>query len=53
MKVIETLTLSLTEKIINDPILVLKKKAERHSRDSYLDITRRLFSLDEDNRDEE
>ncbi len=49
MKIIETLTLSLAEKIINDPILVLKRKADRSTRDSYLDITRKLFDLDKDN----
>lgn len=49
MKIIETLTLSLAEKIINDPILVLKRKADRPTRDSYLDIARKLFDLDRDN----
>ena len=49
MKIIETLTLSLAEKIINDPILVLKRKADRPTRDSYLDIARKLFDLDKDN----
>jgi glutamyl-tRNA reductase len=45
---IENLTASITEKIINDPILVLKKKADRTTRDIYLDITRKLFKLDSD-----
>ncbi|MFC1534086.1 glutamyl-tRNA reductase [Thermodesulfobacteriota bacterium] len=49
LKAIESLTVSLTDKIINDPILVLKSKAERSSRDTYLDITRKLFNLDQDN----
>jgi len=49
IKIIETLTLSLAEKIINDPILVLKRKADRPTRDSYLDVTRKLFDLDKDN----
>jgi glutamyl-tRNA reductase len=48
MKIIETLTLSLAEKIINDPILALKRKADRPTRDSYLDIARKLFNLDMD-----
>jgi glutamyl-tRNA reductase len=48
MKIIETLTLSLAEKIINDPILVLKRKADRPTKDSYLDIARKLFDLDKD-----
>ena len=46
---IENLTASITEKIINDPILVLKRKADRTTRDIYLDITRKLFNLDQDN----
>ena len=45
---IENLTTSITEKIINDPILVLKRKADRSTRDIYLDITRKLFNLDQD-----
>jgi glutamyl-tRNA reductase len=49
MEMVETLTRSITEKIINDPILVLKRKADRPSKDSYLDITRKLFDLDKDN----
>jgi len=48
-KAIETLTLSLAEKIINDPIVVLKRKADRPTRDTYLDIARRLFKLDQEN----
>jgi glutamyl-tRNA reductase len=53
MKIIETLTLSLAEKIINDPILVLKRKADGPTRDSYLDIARKLFDLDTDKNGEE
>ncbi|MEE9612888.1 MAG: glutamyl-tRNA reductase [Desulfatiglandales bacterium] len=51
MKAIETLTLTNTEKIINDPILVLKRKADRPTRDNYLDIARKLFNLDQNNKD--
>ena len=46
---IETLTISLADKIINDPILFLKSKADRPSRDTYLDVTKKLFNLDKDN----
>ncbi|MBW1887647.1 MAG: glutamyl-tRNA reductase [Deltaproteobacteria bacterium] len=49
MEMVETLTRSITEKIINDPILVLKRKADRPSKNSYLDITRKLFDLDKNN----
>jgi glutamyl-tRNA reductase len=52
-KAIETLTLSLAEKIINDPIVVLKRKADRPTRDTYLDIARRLFKLDQENEGDE
>ncbi len=45
---VETLTLSLTEKVINDPILALKKVSSRSSKDSFIDITKRLFSLDKE-----
>jgi glutamyl-tRNA reductase len=46
---IESLTASLADKIMNDPIVVLKGKAEGKSRDTYLDITRKLFNLDKNN----
>jgi glutamyl-tRNA reductase len=45
---LETLTLSITEKIMNDPILFLKKRADRPTRDAYLDAARKLFQLDSD-----
>ena len=48
------LTRSITGKVLNDPILYLKKKAGRSSLDTYLDVTRKLFNLDrEDNDDRE
>ena len=49
MRLLETLTQSIAEKIINDPILVLKRKADRATRDTYLDMARKLFKLDQDN----
>lgn len=49
VKQIENLTVSITEKIINDPILVLKLKSERSTRDTYIDIMRKLFKLDPEN----
>jgi glutamyl-tRNA reductase len=45
---LETLTLSITEKIMNDPILFLKKRADRPTQDAYLDAARKLFQLDSD-----
>jgi len=41
-----TLTRSVAEKVLNDPILFLKERADRPAIDRYLDLTRRLFSLD-------
>lgn len=51
IRAIESLTASLAEKIINDPIVVLKGKADGKSRDIYLDITRKLFNLDKGDKD--
>ena len=48
-KAVETLTRSVAEKIVNDPILFLKKKANRPSLNAYLDVTKKLFNLDEEN----
>lgn len=47
IKTIELLTVSIAEKLINDPIVILKRKADRSVRDRYIDMTRRLFNLDE------
>ncbi len=47
MEAVETLTRSIAEKIIHDPILLLKSKADRSTRDAYLDMARRLFNLDD------
>ena len=44
---VDVLTASIAEKIIHDPILTLKRKADRPSRDQVLDMTRQLFDLDE------
>ena len=46
---LENMTRSITKKILNDPILFLKRKQDRKSRDIYLDLVRQLFSLDPDN----
>lgn len=48
IKTLDILTKSLIEKVIHDPILILKKGSDRPSRDAYLDMTRRLFNLDND-----
>jgi glutamyl-tRNA reductase len=52
LKSLETLTLSITEKILNDPILFLKQKADRPLGKTYLDTARRLFRLDQESGDE-
>ena len=50
---IRTLTRSIAEKVLNDPILYLKRKADGTSLNTYLDVTIRLFNLDQDNGDTE
>jgi hypothetical protein len=35
--------------MMNDPIVFLKKKAGRETLNTYLDVTRKLFSLDRNN----
>jgi glutamyl-tRNA reductase len=52
-KDVESLTLSITKKILNNPILFLKRKQDRDSQNLYLDVTRKLFDLDSDNDDSE
>jgi glutamyl-tRNA reductase len=52
VKGLETLTLSIVEKILNDPIIFLKGKSERPQAAAYLDLTRRLFNLDRENDEE-
>jgi len=47
VRIIETLTQSIIDKIMTDPILLLKQKADRPSRDMYLDMARKLFNLDQ------
>ena len=49
LQAVETLTLSLADKIINDPILAIKAKAGRAGRDVFLDVARKLFNLDMEN----
>jgi glutamyl-tRNA reductase len=52
MEGLETLTMSIVEKILNDPIVFLKRKSERPHADAYLDAARRLFNLDQENEEE-
>lgn len=42
---IEALTESIVKKLLHDPILFLKKKAERDSRQTFSDFTQQLFNL--------
>jgi glutamyl-tRNA reductase len=53
LRSLENLTASITEKIIHDPVLVLKKKADRPTRDTYIDMMKKLFKLDPDNEETE
>ena len=52
-KDVENLTLSITKKILTNPILFLKRKKDRDSQNLYLDVTRKLFDLDSNNEDSE
>jgi glutamyl-tRNA reductase len=51
-KGVENLIQSITKKTLNDPIVFLKRKGKRSSRDLYLDIAHQLFNLESDNNDE-
>lgn len=42
---IETLTESIVKKMLHDPIMFLKKKALRESRETFIDYTQQLFNL--------
>ncbi|UCF85515.1 MAG: glutamyl-tRNA reductase [Desulfobacteraceae bacterium] len=48
-KAIECLTQSIAEKVINDPIVFLKRKANRPTLNTYLNVTRKLFNMDQEN----
>ena len=48
VEAIEVLTRSIVNKLLHDPILFLKRTSARTRKDFYLDISRRLFSLDEE-----
>jgi glutamyl-tRNA reductase len=42
---IEVLTESIVKKILHDPILFLKKKSERNTKELFLDFAQQLFNL--------
>ncbi|NVM26261.1 MAG: glutamyl-tRNA reductase [Desulfobacterales bacterium] len=50
-KAVENMTTSIAKKILNDPIVFLRRKKDRASRNLYLDIARKLFNLDSDSDD--
>jgi glutamyl-tRNA reductase len=47
---IEALTISLADKIISDPIIVLKSKNDSTGQNLYLDMVKKLFNLDDENK---
>ena len=49
---VSVLCKSIAEKLINDPIIFLKSKAGRSSLNTYLDLTRKLFNLEEQEKEE-
>jgi glutamyl-tRNA reductase len=42
---IEILTASIIKKLLHDPIVFLKKKAQRNAQAIYMDFTQQLFNL--------
>jgi len=46
---IERLTAALVNKILHNPTVFLKESGHRDKKAEYIDITRRLFDLDEQN----
>jgi glutamyl-tRNA reductase len=46
---IEVLTGSIVKKLLHDPILFLKKKADRDSKEQFVDYTQQLFNLSDGN----
>jgi glutamyl-tRNA reductase len=46
---IEMLTGSIVKKLLHDPIVFLKKKAKRESKQSFVDYTQQLFNLSDGN----
>jgi glutamyl-tRNA reductase len=48
IEAINILTRSVVNKLLHDPILFLKRISTRSRKDSYLDVARKLFHLDED-----
>ncbi len=47
-KAIEVLTESIIKKLLHDPIVFLKKKAQREAQAIFMDFTQQLFNLAED-----
>jgi glutamyl-tRNA reductase len=50
---IETLTASIIKKLLHDPIVFLKKKAQRNAQAIYMDLTQQLFNLVEEASEED
>ena len=44
---IDRLTAALVNKILHDPTVFLKKSGHKNEKSLYIDLTRRLFNLDE------
>ena len=52
-KAVQTLMHSIAEKMLNDPILYLKNSSDRITLNNFLDMTRKLFNLDQEDEDKE
>lgn len=46
---VEAMTHSIVKRLLHDPILFLKRKAERDTREAYIDYTQQIFNLSDTN----
>jgi len=53
IQAVHVLTQAMVKKLLHDPILFLKRVSKRSRKDFYLDVARKLFHLDADQRETE
>jgi glutamyl-tRNA reductase len=53
IQAVHVLTQAMVKKLLHDPILFLKRVSNRSRKDFYLDVARKLFHLDADQRETE
>ena len=52
-EILDKLTSSIVNKIIHDPLIVLKKQSESDNGTIYVEVARKLFKLDDFNSEKE